>query len=207
MIIGLNGRLRSGKDTTFHLINEMYGDEFKIQQVSFAAKLKDSAAASIGVTRAVLEELKNDEDLYFILYRRKKLQTSNVQEDRAVRFNVREYLQWYGTEGHREIFGDDFWVDQALPLDKDYSDGLYVVTDMRFPNEVQRVKDLNGLCVKVERESATAHGEHASEQNLDHMIDYVLDNTGSLDDLRNHIAEMFDLTIATNGRVLNAITG
>jgi hypothetical protein len=81
----------------------------------------------------------------------------------------------------------------ALPLDTEHSNRLIVVTDMRFPNEIQRVKDLNGVCVKVERDTDTLHGNHPSEQNVDHLMDYVLDNTGSMDDLREGVAAMLSL--------------
>jgi hypothetical protein len=46
MLIGLNGRLKSGKDTTFLIIKELHPEA---EQVSFAAKLKEAAAASIGL--------------------------------------------------------------------------------------------------------------------------------------------------------------
>jgi hypothetical protein len=101
---------------------------------------------------------------------------------------MRQYLQWYGTEGHRDIFGDDFWVDQALPIDTDHQGRLLVVTDMRFPNEFERVAALGGIRVKVQRETDTNHGEHASEQNLDYMIDRFIDNTGTLKELRANIS-------------------
>jgi len=171
MIIGLNGRLKSGKDTTYGIIKEFNPEAIRI---SFAEKLKTSAAASLGIDVDTLEDLKGREDLFFEM------------GDRH-RFNIRQYLQWYGTEGHRDIFGDDFWVDQALPLDIYHDNKLFVVTDMRFPNEFERVKALHGVRVKVERETATNHGSHASEQNLDHMIDYFLDNTGTIDDLRTNV--------------------
>jgi hypothetical protein len=171
MLIGLNGRLKSGKDTTFNVIKEL---EPTAERVSFAAKLKESAAASIGLDVDTLEMLKGKEDLFFIA-------------GGVFKFNVRQYLQWFGTEGHREVFGDNFWVDQALPRDLVHDARLIVVTDMRFPNEAQRVIDLGGLTVKVEREVETAHSAHASEQNIDEMIDYFLDNTGTLDDLRESV--------------------
>jgi len=34
----------------------------------------------------------------------------------------RQALQRYGTEGHRDVFGEDFWVDALLPVDS-YTEG------------------------------------------------------------------------------------
>jgi len=105
---------------------------------------------------------------------------------------IREYLQRYGTESHREVFGTDFWVDMALPIDTDHSDKLLVVTDVRFPNEATRVKDLGGQVWKIERETETAHGDHPSEQDLDQWVDVFVDNTGSLYDLRQTLNRLMN---------------
>jgi hypothetical protein len=180
MIIGLNGRLKAGKDTTFGVIKEFIPEA---EQVSFARMLKMSAAASIGIDVETLEAFKGREDLFY------ELVDLNPPGD-VYRFNIRQYLQWYGTEGHRHVFGDDFWVDMALPAKLDHSDRVLVVTDMRFPNEAQRVIDLGGITVKVERETVTNHAAHVSEQNIDHMIQYFLDNRGTMTDLRANVAQM-----------------
>lgn len=192
MIIGLNGRLKSGKDTTFKVIKEFVPEA---ERISFADKLKDSAAAVLGIDRDTLEELKNREDFLYTL--------RGFQDDvpvdllsRVPNFNVRVFLQRYGTEGHRDIFDDNFWVNMALPLDLDHEGKLFVVTDMRFPNEAQRVKDLGGYTIKVVRDTITGHANHPSEQNIDSMIDYFIDNTGSLDDLRVRTKHMIEPLIS-----------
>lgn len=196
MIIGLNGRLKSGKDTTFKIIQELYPHA---ERVSFADKLKRSAAAALGVTLDQLEEWKNDEEMTRIEIGR-YIEGQPAKEDlsldvREVRksLTVREYLQWYGTEAHREIFGENFWVDAALPMSTDHHRRLLVVTDMRFPNEVYRVKDLSGICVKVERSigTETKFSSHASEQDVDYLMDFFLDNNGSLNDLRINVHKFF----------------
>jgi hypothetical protein len=199
MLIGLNGRLKAGKDTTFLIIKEVLkekNDPTPVIQVSFAEKLKASAAASLGIDRMMMEDLKAREDLYMGL-----LTAEPGILLTGPHLNMREYLQRYGTEAHRDIFGENFWVDQALPADLDHSTGLYVVTDMRFPNEIQRVKDLGGVTVKVVRDVETSHGDHPSEQNVDDQIDYFLNNTGTLEDLRTRVIGMLmDVSILIGHR-------
>lgn len=182
MIIGLNGRLKSGKDTTFQIIQELYPEA---KRVSFADPLKDSAAAALGLPRDKMEWLKGEEDYKYTLTK-----NGEIVPGWGWEFNVREYLQRYGTEAHRNVFGDDFWVDMALAPDLDHSKDLLVVTDMRFPNEAQRVLDLDGITVKVEREIETKHSSHPSEQDIDHLIELFLDNTGTLEDLRTNVTEL-----------------
>jgi hypothetical protein len=105
----------------------------------------------------------------------------------------RQYLQYYGTEAHRDVFGDDFWVEQVL--DTPVTDGtILVVTDMRFPNEIAGVLDRGGIAVKIRREEADSKPIlHPSEQTLpDDQFDYFLDNNGSLNDLFVNVVDMVD---------------
>ena len=193
MLIGLNGKLKSGKDTTFQVISDLYPFA---ERVSFAEMLKQSAANSIGMSRELMEALKAHENIHVSISGTSALNSllpsTQLAEASKWQMTIREYLQWYGTEGHRDLFGENFWVDMALPEDLDHSDRLLVVTDMRFPNEIQRVKDLDGVCVKVERTVGTSFGSHASEQNVDHMIDYTLDNTGTIEDLEKNVVELIN---------------
>lgn len=191
MIIGLNGRLQSGKDTTYSIIRELHPHA---ERISFAAKLKQSAAAVLNMDVNTMEWLKNREDLFYTI-------------DGSHAFNMRQFLQRYGTEGHRDIFGQDFWVDMALPLNLDHENRLIVVTDMRFPNEIQRVKDLDGICVKIERDTVTQHGDHPSEQDVDQYMDMILDNTGTMDDLRESVAGMLSIIELQYGSISSTKVG
>lgn len=192
MLIGLKGHYKSGKDETFKIIQELYPD---VQRVSFAERLKTSAANSLNMSRELMEELKQHENLHIKIAGTSAIHSllSSDCAGEATKWSItmREFLQFYGTEGHRNVFGTDFWVDQALPLDTDHSSSFIVVTDMRFSNEIERVKSLGGWCVKVERNHIESRfSNHSSEQDLDHLMDLFLDNTRSKDDLRVNIKEM-----------------
>lgn len=181
MIIGLNGRMQSGKDTVATMLSQAFEN---IERVAFADKLKDSAAAALQITRDQLEDIKL----------RGFIQIGLEDEDGGTFVNSlsgREYLQYYGTEAHRDIFGDDFWVAQAL--DQQVTDGtILVVTDMRFPNEISAVIDRGGIAVKVRREEADSKPIlHPSEQTLpDEDFDYFLDNNGTKAELMNDVLMM-----------------
>jgi len=177
MIIGLNGRMQSGKDTVAGILTTMFEN---VERVAFADKLKDSAAAALQITRDDLEALKLEGVIEVIW------------NDRIIhQITGREYLQYYGTEAHRDIFSDDFWVEQVL--DKPVTDGtILVVTDMRFPNEISGVIDRGGIAVKIRREEADSKPIlHPSEQTLpDEDFDYFLDNNGTMNDLYANVLEM-----------------
>lgn len=186
MIIGLNGRMQSGKDTTAQILERLFEN---IERGAFADKLKDSAAAALQISRDQLEELKlNGKITVHLPYLGQGNVLRNVKQ-----ISGREYLQYYGTEAHRNVFGDDFWVEQVL--DKPVTDGtILVVTDMRFPNEIAGVLDRGGIAVKIRREEADSKPiTHPSEQTLpDEQFDYFLDNNGTMTDLYVNVVEMVD---------------
>lgn len=81
---------------------------------------------------------------------------------------VRRFLQNFGV-GIRAI-EEDFWVDAGIGQ-MDYC-GDFVVTDCRFPNEGDAIRDLGGSIVRVLRPSLESDDTHASETAMD---DYKVD--------------------------------
>ena len=66
----------------------------------------------------------------------------------------------------------------------------WLVTDMRFPNEMDAVKEKEGITIRVNRPVHALSQEnnavqlHPSETALDNAeFDYVIENSGSFDDL------------------------
>jgi hypothetical protein len=105
----------------------------------------------------------------------------------------REYLQRYGTEAHRDVFGQQFWVKAVLPdgypSDTERDNTLLVITDVRFPNEAKRVRECGGEVWKIDRPvERIAESAHASETPLsDDLIDRTIRNHDDLDALRNEV--------------------
>ena len=60
---------------------------------------------------------------------------------------ARRLLQRLGTDAGRKVLGANIWVNTTL-VDLD---GMTVVTDCRFPNEAEAVRDLGGIVVRLER--------------------------------------------------------
>lgn len=179
MIIGLHGRIGAGKNEAAKRLSLMSPD---VVEVSFARKLKESAAALLGCTVDDLERWKNEPYRLVAV----GVDVNDLGFVETTKQTVRSFLQRYGTESHRDVFGDGFWVDAALPMrgthspaplrsvDLDYERALYVVTDVRFPNEAQRVHELGGTVIGL-LGSSTTGGSHVSEIPLD--CDRWIDNT------------------------------
>ena len=71
----------------------------------------------------------------------------------------------------------------------------WIITDMRFPNELEAVKKRGGITIRVNRISDEAGQyevkQHPSETALDnHKFDYVIDNSGSMSSLINKVKEI-----------------
>jgi hypothetical protein len=99
---------------------------------------------------------------------------------------VRTYLQRYGTEAHRDIFGCDFWVDQGMRRAQEVRAAsnpctIPVFTDVRFENEALTIKGMGGEIWHV-RGLDEDTGLHASEAPLPvSLIDRHIDNTARED--------------------------
>jgi hypothetical protein len=107
-------------------------------------------------------------------------------------FSGRQYLQWYGTEAHREVFADSFWVDATLPLGWNPVNELVVITDCRFANEAERIHQNGGVVWYIDRPDLAqiAESAHISETRLDDKwLHRVIHNDGDIDVLRHRIGE------------------
>lgn len=200
-LLGLAGRKFAGKDTLARLlIEEGERRGIKVVRAAFADKLKVSAARALG--------LLDEGDAYCVrlMDHLKEHGQITVKLDavRTLSLSGREYLQWFGTEAHRDVFGSDFWVDALLPLGPGVWEArfegadLVVVSDCRFASEAERVRSLGGKILRVDRDLPDDGDRHASEAGLPSEFIYeTVDNIGSLADLR--VAAAYWLLTLTGG--------
>ena len=164
MIIGLSGYAQSGKDTVAGLMIGLHGYE----RVAFADKIKELL-------------FNMDPDLPGGLSLVLTVEDYGWDKTKQIR-EVRRLLQTLGV-GARKVFGEDFWVQQALS--GIHGSDKIVVTDVRFPNEAQFINDLGGQVWRVQRPGVEAVNAHPSESALDEYIfDEVILNDFSLDSLK-----------------------
>lgn len=121
---------------------------------------------------------------------------------------VREFLQKLGTDGLRDGLHTNVWVN-ALFADytfdmSGYSDRMtgkdieslypnWIITDCRFPNEAQAVKEHLGVVVRINRPGVEAVNAHPSETSLDTWkFDYVIDNDDDVENLMEKVLYVLD---------------
>ena len=191
-LLGLCGGRGVGKDTAFGFIQQWAeGRGLTACRRSFADKLKHSAALALGFrveepdAVVLMDELKNLGEI------------TTVIPDQSILYTIdgRKFLQLYGTEAHREVFGQNFWVDALLPVLYDdngshddsgwhaefaFAD-ICVTADVRFVNEAERIHELGGQIWEILRDTGTSD-DHVSEAGLpDDQIDLKIPNFSSLD--------------------------
>lgn len=158
LIIGVAGKKQSGKDTFGKLLQAIDSD---YENKKFSNKLKEVVSMLTGYSVALLEE----EDI------------KNQRLGATFKgLTIRELLQQLGTEVFRNNFDDDIWVNLLF---NSYSEGKWVITDVRFQNEVDMIKQYGGIVVKVERASTDSEDTHISENLVDRFeYDYIIKNNG-----------------------------
>jgi hypothetical protein len=118
----------------------------------------------------------------------KEVEDKRYPKDNNSFWTPREILQHIGTQGYRAI-DNNFWVRKLFERIERNKLKNVIITDGRFPNEIDAVLERKGIHIRVERPNKESiHGEtHASETSLDEYtnIDYTVVNDGSLQDLRN----------------------
>ncbi|WNA15915.1 putative deoxynucleoside monophosphate kinase [Xanthomonas phage XaC1] len=138
-IIAINGTIGSGKDT---FAKTFITNGFT--RMSFAETLKDAVAAIFGWDREMLE--------------------GSTEESRKIRESVDEFwsaelgyeitpryvLQHLGTDILREYFCDDLWI-LSLKRKLLQTKGNVIITDCRFPNEVEMLRKMNATIIEVQR--------------------------------------------------------
>lgn len=130
-----------------------------------------------------------------------------------VPMTVRDLLQKLGTEAMRDGLHKNVWVNALMadykPTQVQWSQGPiggyedgplpnWIITDTRFPNEAQAIKDKGGVVIKVDRPGVGPVNGHPSEDALkDYNFDYVIHNGGSINDLDNRVIEFINNCIFT----------
>lgn len=190
MIIGLGHRARQGKDE----IGKVLQKEFGFQVVHFADALKrecrdyfdwsednKNILARDAITASKLARVAGTDDF--------TVGTEGVwvSPDTCIEFGDYTLLQWWGTQ-FRRWQDDDYWVKRTVNDIAKSGFAPTVICDMRFPNEANAVKMLNGATVRLQRImpngkqfiSPDRDPNHASEIGL---LDYPFDYSMDIDDM------------------------
>lgn len=203
-LIGIVGFIGSGKDTVANKFVEA-----GCIHDSFANPLKDVCASTFGWDRALLEgdstesrEFRETPDMFW------------TRKTGIPNFTPRLALQLLGTDVMRNHFHQDIWIDSLeYRLRRKGESKCVVISDARFRNELDLIKNLGGKIIWVQREelpewyetAKTAHSNaisrkimetkykdvHESEWNwAGYDVDYVIKNVGTLEELYKDVRKI-----------------
>lgn len=216
MIIGINGYAGSGKDTIGALIQMLYCEDLgstSIEEIlsdykshewwleeqsgweikKWAGKLKTIAWKLTGIPVEKFED--------------QEFKKTDMGPEWGM--TVRDFLQKLGTDALRNGLHENTWVnalmseyrdtyEASVPNGLDYPN--WIVTDTRFPNEAQAIKDAGGIIIRVDRPGVRAINAHPSETALDNWdFDHKIMNGSDI------VALMFTVhNILKKDKLINA---
>lgn len=170
--------------------------------MKFAGKLKDIASHLTGIDREKFEdqEFKKTE-----LGPEWNVPATISLVDGVVKLNdykpmtVRDLLQKLGTECMRNGLHTNTWVNALFAdyVPVDYNDDEqpslpnWIVTDTRFRNEAEAIKDKGGIIIRVDRPGVEPINAHPSETGLDNWkFDYKVANVSGIFELKENVKEI-----------------
>lgn len=141
-IIAISGRKGSGKDTIGDIICQL---DPTFKKIAFADTVKDIAAVLFGWDRQMLQgstvesrEWREQLDPFW---------TKELGRD----FSPRIAMQLIGTDLMRDHLNKNIWIICLKRRIMNLPGYNFVITDARFPNEIQAIKSIGGKVVRVER--------------------------------------------------------
>ena len=210
MIIGFVGFIGSGKDTAADYLVNFHG----FRRDSFANTLKDAVSAVFGWDRTLLEGRTTEAREW-----REQIDPWWAERLNMPNLTPRLILQLWGTEVCRQGFHDDIWIASIENKMRKTTDNI-VISDVRFPNEINAIHRAGGKVVRVVRGGnpewyQDAHNVnqgpgnmswslskmrmeklqiHASETAwIGKGIDIEIDNNGTIDELFSQIKNLVEV--------------
>jgi hypothetical protein len=204
-ILGISGFIGGGKDTVANYLTTTH--QFK--KLSFAAPLKDAVAAVFNWERELLEGSTKSSREW-----RERVDPWWSERLGIPDLTPRYILQQWGTDVLRGHFHNDIWVASIENQLRQATDNI-VISDVRFPNEVEAIRRCGGQVIRVTRgpdpewyEAAYSYNQgqranlawatskrkldslniHPSEYSLvGTQFDHQLDNNHAIDALYHNI--------------------
>lgn len=184
-------------------IEDLEKEEIKNTNLFLSYKLLNKKANTFEIFASMedlVERLDYLRTVYLDIYSAEEVNTLFEQE--TIYVTPRLLLQTIGTDIVRTIH-PDIWVNKLMNDYISYADAIsgkseikklypnWIITDMRFPNEVKAIKKKDGIVIRINRKS-DYNSNHFSEIALDTYedFDYTIDNNNCIDCLIEKVKEI-----------------
>lgn len=185
VLIGLGCRKRVGKNQAAEFIKaELESLGFTVEVTSFAEPLYRVAHILYGWAGFGTKEFYENNPKY------KEVLLPEIGK------TPRQILIDLGTPAIRDRVYDETWV-KLLTRSKHDSD-FVIVTDLRFPNELKAIRDVNGYTVRIDRPSIPKDddiADSAMNDVEDSAWFSIITNDGNLDKFKGQVCEVLTLIL------------
>lgn len=173
-IVAFSGYATSGKDTAAEALTGL-----GFCRIAFADKLREflyrlNPLVTSGVDNTPVPLRRVIDEYGWNGYKRTQWKDS-----------IREMLQRLGTECGRELISDNIWVNATLD---NLTEGKYSITDVRFPNEAEAIRQRGGKIYRIVRAGVGPANGHKSEISLDdYEFDGFIHNDGTVEQFHENV--------------------
>lgn len=191
MIIGISGKIGSGKDTLARAIlynasKTVSGDRYYVDAQEWIDNFISESNISSWEIRKYGEKLKQIASMLTGIPREKFEDQQFKSTELGPEWDsmtVREFLQKLGNDALRFKLHQAVWTNALFSEFTPESN--WIISDMRYPNEAECIKEKGGIVVRIVRPSNPyPESTHISETALDdYKFDYEIKNEGTIEDL------------------------
>ena len=181
-IIALTGPAGCGKDLVSEIMTTQMlrrDPDVKLRSLSFASPIKEAVAAILGC------RVEDFEDRSF--------KEGSLLDSHDLDTSPRIMMQLMGDQYARQMIDDQIWIkiaEKRLNDAEDQGVDFMFITDLRYENEQKWILENGGVVIYIDRQDVAPVAAHASEAGLTNPPCFVIDNNGSIDDLRKEVLEM-----------------
>jgi hypothetical protein len=192
VIIGICGFQGAGKDTFADYLVKNY--EFK--KISFASATKDVLSSIFGWDRKLLEGDTLESRKF-----RETIDTWWAEKLLIKDLTPRKILQLIGTDLFRKHFNENIWImvveKKILNLIIDTPQQNIIVSDCRFPNEIDLIKKMGGSIIHISRNLPIWFDKYKNGENVEEVVNLHPSET-------SWIRENFDFEISNSNDTIDS---
>ena len=190
-IIGLSGAKRSGKS----VVAQYLIDNYNYHEYAFAMPLKNALNAIFQFSPEQLHGNKKEEvDKYWGVSPRELMQSVGTD---LFRNELGRVCKNFGSSNDIWVRCFERWVQTIHDNSEQQQKNInIVVSDIRFENEANKVRELGGIIINIKRNTdINQYSQHESENNknsLSKYFNYEIENNSSKEELYEKIKKIIE---------------
>lgn len=156
-VISISGKKGFGKDFWSDYIAKKYKNVEKVAyadetraEVDLILKLYEEDKKETSIIAKELGATESEINEFVNIYNGSSIKYPELTS-RSRTVTTLKLLQYWGTSVRRSRYGKDYWIKKLFKkIHKGNEEGkVYVISDARFPNEVEAVHKNNGLAIRI----------------------------------------------------------